>query len=51
MSSEALKSVVLPSTLQDLGDMTFYGCFGLTSITLPENLKKLERVLLHIVID
>ena len=37
----ALKEVSLPSTLTEIGGITFRDCYSLESITLPENLKLL----------
>ena len=33
---EALKEVILPNTLTEIGNYAFSGCTGLTSITIPE---------------
>jgi len=36
-----LQSIILPSSVVQLGDYVFYGCFELTSVTLNEGLQKI----------
>lgn len=38
---DQMKSIVLPSTIEELGFESFAGCYGLTAIQLPSNLKKI----------
>ena len=35
-------SVVLPNSIESIGDCSFAGCKGLTSLTLPSNLKRID---------
>ena len=35
-ANETLKTVILPSELKTIGEMAFYNCEGLTSITIPD---------------
>lgn len=41
-SMTALKSITLPSTLEEIGERAFYDCTALTDCKLPLNLKTIE---------
>ena len=38
---EALKSITLPDSLNNIGKGAFYGCFNLTEITIPANVSEI----------
>ncbi len=40
-SDKSIKSVILPDTIEIIGDRAFFGCESLESIKLPKNLKEI----------
>lgn len=43
VKNEKLKSVTLPDTLVSIGEGTFNGCKGLTSIVIPQSVKHIDK--------
>lgn len=41
--NNAIKRVVLPSTLEELGEYAFYGCSNLVEVVFQSNIKRIER--------
>lgn len=42
-----IKSVIIPSTVTNIGDSSFYGCTNLTSITIPNNVTNIGAYAFH----
>ena len=42
-ANTGIKSIVLPKTIEEIGEKSFSGCKNLTSINLPEKLMKIDK--------